>query len=185
MRSGNVRLCLRRETGIGGLVLWQDSENYLRLVRGIAGKNEITFMGCIGNRDIVLGRGRLSQAKSAEVPLGSTQMSTLARQERPPAPDDSLERQVYLRMERRGDAVRALCSADVREWFAAGQATFPVGRPIHIGVHATGSIDRTIYHGAYPGGSAIRFQSFRLWQTRPGAQPSPECSGPAPTRRQG
>ena len=26
-----------------------------------------------------------------------------------------------------------------------------------------GDIDRTIYHGAYPDGTAIRFESFQLW----------------------
>jgi hypothetical protein len=30
-------------------------------------------------------------------------------------------------------------------------------------MHAIGSIDRTIYRGAYPEGTAIRFESFRLW----------------------
>jgi hypothetical protein len=30
-------------------------------------------------------------------------------------------------------------------------------------VHAIGWIDRTIYHGAYPEGTVIRFESFDLW----------------------
>jgi hypothetical protein len=32
-----------------------------------------------------------------------------------------------------------------------------------VGVHAIGMIDRTIYHGAYPDGTAIRFASFDVW----------------------
>ncbi|MBI3721796.1 MAG: hypothetical protein HY248_04510 [Fimbriimonas ginsengisoli] len=31
------------------------------------------------------------------------------------------------------------------------------------GLHAIGQTDRTIYPGAYPGGTAIRFERFELW----------------------
>jgi hypothetical protein len=30
-------------------------------------------------------------------------------------------------------------------------------------VHAIGSIDRTIYHGAFHEGTAIRFEAFQAW----------------------
>jgi hypothetical protein len=30
---------------------------------------------------------------------------------------------------------------------------------------AIGNIDRTIYRGAYPDGTAIRFESFMLWES--------------------
>jgi hypothetical protein len=30
-------------------------------------------------------------------------------------------------------------------------------------LHAIGYIDRTIHPGAYPEGTAIRFESFRIW----------------------
>jgi hypothetical protein len=33
---------------------------------------------------------------------------------------------------------------------------------VQVGVHAIGMIDRTIYHGAYPDGTAIRFTSFKV-----------------------
>jgi hypothetical protein len=36
--------------------------------------------------------------------------------------------------------------------------------PVQIGVYAIGDIDRTIYPGAYPDGTAIRFESFEIWQ---------------------
>jgi hypothetical protein len=32
-----------------------------------------------------------------------------------------------------------------------------------IGRLAVNPIDRTIYHGAYPEGTAVRFESFELW----------------------
>jgi hypothetical protein len=37
------------------------------------------------------------------------------------------------------------------------------GHP-EVGLHAIGSIDRTLYPGAYPEGTAIRFESFDLWR---------------------
>jgi hypothetical protein len=58
----------------------------------------------------------------------------------------------------------ALCSADGEQWFTVGYAAFPVEDPVQVGVHAIGNIDRTVYHGAYPEGTAIRFESFQLWR---------------------
>jgi hypothetical protein len=40
---------------------------------------------------------------------------------------------------------------------------FPARAGEQVGVHAIGLIDRTIYHGAFPEGSAICFRSFALW----------------------
>ena len=127
---------------IGGLVLWKDGQNYLRLDRGTAGEREISFRGCLGNEDVIIGRGRLESA--------SRQGS------------ESLGR-VYLRLERVGEWVDALCSADGENWFTVGQVAFPVEDPLYIGLHAIGYIDRCVYHGAYPVGTAIRFESFQLW----------------------
>jgi len=44
-----------------------------------------------------------------------------------------------------------------------GQIHFPTEGPLQVGLHAIGMIDRTIYPGAYPDGTAIRFESFQLW----------------------
>jgi hypothetical protein len=41
---------------------------------------------------------------------------------------------------------------------------WPVEDPFQVGVHAIGHIDRTVYPGAYPDGTAIRFESFQLWK---------------------
>jgi DNA-binding SARP family transcriptional activator/tetratricopeptide (TPR) repeat protein/regulation of enolase protein 1 (concanavalin A-like superfamily) len=121
---------------IGGLLLWKDKENYLHLDRGVFGAREITLIGCVENADVVIGRGWLYEASE----------------------------RILLRMERTGDRVRAYCSADGEHWYRVGQATFPVSDPVQIGVHAAGNIERAIYPGAYPNGTAIRFESFQLWQ---------------------
>jgi tetratricopeptide (TPR) repeat protein len=122
---------------IGGLVVWGDRENYLRLDRGTTGEHDVFFGGCLENRDVIIGRGYLPA-----VPSG----------------------RVFLRLERIGERVNALCSADGAKWFTVGQVAFPVEDPLQVGLHAIGNIDRTVYHGAYPDGTAIRFESFRLWE---------------------
>ncbi len=123
---------------VGGLLLWKDEQYYLHLDWGVFGRNDVSFTGCVDSQDVVIGRGRLSL--------------------------DGLER-VHLRLERAGDEVRAFCSADGESWFAVGHMAFPVKDPIRIGLHAIGSIDRTVHCGAYPDGTAIRFGSFQLWRT--------------------
>jgi hypothetical protein len=124
---------------IDGLLLWKDRENYLRLDRGATGERDILFSGCLRNQDVVIGRGRLPLDPSGRV---------------------------VLRLERVDDQVEALCSADGESWFTVGQVPFPVEDPVQVGLHAIGNIDRTIYRGAYPDGTAIRFESFQLWGAR-------------------
>jgi hypothetical protein len=70
---------------------------------------------------------------------------------------------LFLRLERLGHRVNALCTADGREWFTVGGVDFPAADPVEVGLHAIGTIDRAIYLGAYPEGTAIRFESFDLW----------------------
>jgi DNA-binding SARP family transcriptional activator/regulation of enolase protein 1 (concanavalin A-like superfamily) len=120
---------------VGGLLLWRDRQNYLRLDRGTRGRSEISFSGCLENADLLLGRGRLPAER------------------------------VHLRLERFGNRVKALCSADGHRWLAVGGVAFPADGPVEVGLHVLGNIDRTIYPGAYPQGTAIRFASFDLWGT--------------------
>ena len=119
---------------MGGIVLWKDRKNFLTLVKGAMGKNEINFRGCLKAEDIIVGRGRLT----AEV--------------------------LHLRLERKNDLVRALCSADGTTWWTVGQVEFSPTDPIEIGLFAVGRIERYLYPGAFPEGSAIRFDEFRLYQ---------------------
>jgi tetratricopeptide (TPR) repeat protein len=128
---------------IGGLLLWQDKKNYLRLDRGATGKYDIFFGGSLGNQDILIGRGRLRESADQQI-------------NRSPG-------RVFLRLERIGDRVDALCSADGENWFTVGSLAFPVEDPVQVGLHAIGNIDRAVYRGAYPDGTAIRFESFQLW----------------------
>jgi hypothetical protein len=121
------------QPAIGGLLIWKDRENFLRLEMGSHGEHEICFRGCLGNGDTLFGRGRLPADRA------------------------------FLRLERQGAQVKALCSADGRNWFTVGEAEFPAENPVEVGLHAIGMIDRTIYPGAHPAGTAIRFESFALW----------------------
>jgi class 3 adenylate cyclase/tetratricopeptide (TPR) repeat protein len=128
-------LCLPVSTerpAMGGLLIWKDRDNFLHLDRGVHGMHETSFAGYIGNREVMIGRGRLPAER------------------------------VFLRLERIGSRVNALCSADGESWFTVGHVEFPVEDPVQVGLHAIGMIDRTIYPGAYPDGTAIRFESFTL-----------------------
>jgi len=122
-----------RPPAIGGLLLWKDPKNFLRLDRGDQGAHEISFRGLIQNKELTVGRGRLPSER------------------------------VSLRLEWLGDRVKALCSVDEQEWFTVGTVAFPVEGPVEVGLHAIGQIDRTIYPGAHPDGTAIRFETFQLW----------------------
>jgi class 3 adenylate cyclase/tetratricopeptide (TPR) repeat protein len=147
-------VCLPASTekpAIGGLLLWKDRQNYLRLDRGTRGPNEISFQGCLGNEDVIIGRGRLGP--------GPRRCPLRGQSAAPPSSE-----RIFLRLERLGSRVNALCSADGVEWFTVGHVEFPVEDPVEVGLHAIGMIDRTIYPGAYPEGTAIRFESFHLWR---------------------
>lgn len=113
---------------IGGLLLWQDKANYLRLTWGQHGPDQVTFAGALDNRNLVLGRGSLPNAGC-----------------------------VVLRLERCGDQTRALCSADGQQWYSVGQTAFPAHGPLVVGLHALGQIDRVMWPSAYGQGTAIRF----------------------------
>lgn len=134
-----------RQPAMGGLLLWANKEQYFRLEWGSRGRHQITAGGCLpalpnaargwwGSRSVIVGRGRL------------------------------VGEQVFLRLERRRDHVRALCSADGQAWFTVGQVPFPSDGPLEVGVHALGSIDRMVYPGAHPEGAAIGFELFELWR---------------------
>jgi class 3 adenylate cyclase/DNA-binding SARP family transcriptional activator/regulation of enolase protein 1 (concanavalin A-like superfamily) len=132
--------CLPASAGkpaIGGLCLWKDKDNFLCLERGSRGPAEIRLAGCLDKQDVVIGRGHLSL--------------------------DNPPERVYLRLERLGQQVKALCRADSERWFSVGQVDFPVEDPVEVGLYAVGNIDRLVYPGAFPEGTAIRFESFQVW----------------------
>ena len=118
---------------IGGLLLWQDREHYVVLERGHWGAGDISFQECRDNVDRIVGRGWLPGERT------------------------------WLRLERRGTGVRALCSLDGAAWWSAGEMEMPAREGEQIGLHAIGMIDRTIYHGAFPEATAIGFESIMVW----------------------
>jgi len=123
---------------IGGLLMWKDDRNYLRLDVGTFGRRQVALLGCLDDRDVVIGRGLL--------PGGGSE-------------------QVVLRLDHVDGEVRAFCrvAGDGQgQWYTVGQTVFVEGQ-LQAGVYAIGNIDRTIYRSAYPAGAAIRFESFEMW----------------------
>jgi DNA-binding SARP family transcriptional activator len=137
---------LEDRPAIGGLLLWRDNKNYLWLEVGRFGERDVAFGGCLDNEDLVIGRGRLPDG---------------------PEPGWAMGESVTLQMVMTGDRVDALGSLDGEAWFSVGHTTFPFGEGVQVGVHAIGMMDRSIYPGAYPEGTAIQFSAFRLWETPP------------------
>lgn len=70
---------------------------------------------------------------------------------------------MWLRLERIGRRVSALCSSDGEEWLTVGHVEFPADDPFEVGMLANGNICRWAYQGAFKEGSAIGFESFELW----------------------
>ena len=132
-------LAMGQEPAIGGMVLWQNDENYMRLDRGTGGEREVSFLGCIENRDVVVGRGWLPDW------LGS-------------------DGDVFLRIRYAGGVAEALCSVDGEMWFALGQTAFPEGDDLLLGLYGIGVQDPLLYPGRCQGSHSIRFRSFWLWQ---------------------
>jgi hypothetical protein len=117
------------------MLLWKDEGHCLRIEWGSMGPREISFLGCMEKRETLFGRGRLPSVRP------------------------------FLRLERNGVWIEALCSEDGEHWFSLGQARFALTGPIQVGLYAIGMIDRTIYPGAHRAGTAIRFEEFALWET--------------------
>ena len=121
------------QPGIGGLLIWQNDKNWLCLELGARGPDEMIFRGFQDNYDRVFGRGRL-HANTA-----------------------------HLRLEKRGYQIAAYCSPDGQDWYFVGETHIPTGEPIYPGLHANGHINRLIYPGAYPTGTALQFEELKIW----------------------
>jgi hypothetical protein len=65
---------------MGGLLLWKDPENFLRLDCGVYGEWDLLFRGRVGKRERDFGRGRLAggrdfrREEAADGPLASPQI---------------------------------------------------------------------------------------------------------------
>ena len=100
----------------------------------------MSFLGCIDNRDVVVGRGWLPDW------LGS-------------------DGDVYLRIRYAGGVAEALCSVDGEMWFVVGQTAFPESDNLVLGLYGIGVQDPLLYPGRCQGSHSIRFRSFWLWQS--------------------
>jgi tetratricopeptide (TPR) repeat protein len=118
---------------IGGLLVWLSDKYWFCLEVGGRGVHEIALRGFMNNNDFVFGRGQLKVKKP------------------------------ILRLERRGHWLSAYCSGNGKKWLYAGGCELSTGEPLHLGVHATGHINRMVYPGAHTEGTAIRFKEFWLW----------------------
>jgi len=127
---------------IGGLLLWCSEHDYLWLEVGRYGPHDVALGGCQDRTDFIAGRGRLAAS---------------------PEPGWALGEPITLRLEMAGERVEALCSSNGEQYYSVGQTSFPLDGDAQVGLHAIGDIDRTIYPGAYPEGTAIRFTDFRMW----------------------
>ena len=119
---------------IGGLLLWIDERNYMGLKVGDHSPQSVALTGCIDGRDGTIGRGCL--------PAGG----------------------VRLRLERIGCSIRGLCSSNGCTWFQVGEADLPPSTSIEAGLMGNGRINRTVYRGTFPQGTAIRFTPLETWQ---------------------
>ena len=118
---------------MGGLLLWHDLRNFVRLDRGARGPAEISFMGCLGGEDALFGRGRLPASA------------------------------VTLRLDCRARRVRAFCCADDQEWFTVGEVGLTADAPWWVGFFAAGYVDRTLYPGPGVAGGALHVQALKFW----------------------
>jgi class 3 adenylate cyclase/tetratricopeptide (TPR) repeat protein len=120
---------------IGGLLSWQNKKNWFCLEFGSFGSDEVVFRGFKRNNDLIFGRGLL------------------------------LSKTGYLRLVKHRDQISAFCSSDNLNWFFVGNTNLESDEPVYPGIHAIGHINRMIYPGAFPQGTAIRFDDFTLWDT--------------------
>ena len=110
----------RRPLTMGGLLLWCDGANYLRMDWGGLGAGEISFLGWAGGKRRFWGRARTGCG------------------------------QPILRLERSGQQVRALFSEDRRHWLLVGTATLAVDGPWSVGLLGLGMVDRIVSQARPP-----------------------------------
>ncbi len=124
---------------LGGILLWLDRQNYLRLTWNAFAPGGIDLSGCRNNADGLFGIGRLPDAN-----------------------------RIHLRLERSANRVRGLCSSDGLTWYSAGAIDFPTANSVEVGPLAIGMIHRYVHAGAWPEGSAIRFEALKVTPYRNG-----------------
>ena len=115
----------------GGILLMIDGANHLWLANGLFGCDDVSFGGTWESVPILLGRGTI------------------------------LSERKFLRIEKRSDIVRALCSADGKKWLDFGEGGFSAKEPAKIWLVGFGH--NYIFQKDFDG-SAIRFESCDIWR---------------------
>ncbi|HLF88698.1 MAG TPA: adenylate/guanylate cyclase domain-containing protein [Anaerolineales bacterium] len=118
---------------IGGLLVWLSEKYWFCLEVGGRGTDDILLRGFMNYSDLVFGRGQIKGDR------------------------------IFLRLERRGHWLSALCSADGENWLHAGGCELSTIEALHLGLHAIGHINRLVYPAAYAEGTSILFNEFWLW----------------------
>lgn len=95
----------------GGLLIWQDEENFITCERGLNGREQVVLRGRAQGKYAYFGRGMLA----SEV--------------------------LTLRLERVGDAISAYCSADGANWFTCGSVRLAAEDSVQVGICAVGYIE--------------------------------------------
>ncbi|HNB50966.1 MAG TPA: adenylate/guanylate cyclase domain-containing protein [Anaerolineales bacterium] len=124
----------KNKPAIGGLLVWLSDKYWFSLEKGGRGADDLILRGFMNYTDLVFGRGQLKANR------------------------------VFLRLERRGQWLSAFASAEGKNWLYVGGCELSTVEPLSLGVHAIGHINRLVYPGAYPEGTAIRFDEFWLWE---------------------
>lgn len=132
---------------IGGLLLMWDAATYLRF-----------DVGMFGPRSVAYGAARAVDGAASVAVLGGSALAM-------PIGNGG----VWLRLERRASTVTALVSLDGASWMCLGQMLDAPTGPVRAGLYAVGSIDRAIYHGAFPDGSGVHFRDVVLAMWPPNA----------------
>ncbi|MBI1925747.1 AAA family ATPase [Candidatus Poribacteria bacterium] len=134
------------ECQIAGLLLWESEKSYLSFAKRSTLINNVRLEACQKGYPEIIGRGWLPPR-----PRAGPEGMSLA----PPAGGGGGS-ELYLRLERRGESMSALCSDDGKQWQSCGKISFPVADPVWIGLYA-----------ACPAGlsdSVARFKEFKLFR---------------------
>lgn len=130
--QARCRPSLLRPLAMGGLLLWHAATDFVRLDWGGLAAGEIGCLGCLGKTERVWGRGHSACA------------------------------QIFLRLERVSERVRALFSEDGERWLLVGEVMLEAVGPWQIGFFALGAVDRTFCPAAPAGGGALQFDDIQL-----------------------
>lgn len=116
----------------GGILLMKDVEDHLWLANGLFGREDVSFGGIRNSVPVLLGRGRIKSDRK------------------------------YLRIEKTGAVVKALCSTDGENWIGLGVCQLSDTGYRRVGIAGFG---HSWTFGDGYDGSSIRFESFDMWST--------------------